>query len=79
MAGVKGRSGRKTFLKEKTTEEIVNLSADIIKTWLENPEVDEAKKISVAKDIFLKRLPTDVNQNITGNLDLKSLLGDEFK
>lgn len=74
MSGVKGRSGRKTMLKERTIEEICEMSSDILLKWLSNPEVDLHKKVMVAKDVVLKRLPTMLEHSGDIGINLKSLV-----
>ena len=72
--------GRRTLLREKTLEDICNASGDIVKSFLEDKSIPKEKKIRIARDIVLKRVPTDSNVDLQGSLsltDLMKALGDE--
>ncbi len=65
MAGNKN-SGRRPYLADKNIEEILELSSVILKRWLENPGVDDNKKVQVVSQLFSKRIPAV--QEHTGDL-----------
>lgn len=57
MAGVKGKSGRKSKYEEWNIAEIVNGSLRYIKWYLEDPNADPAKKAEIASRFALKMIP----------------------
>lgn len=66
MAGIKGRSGRKPSLNEKSMEEILNLSSEILNRWLSNSEVPDEKKIPIVAQIMVKRIPAKLEHTGDG-------------
>ena len=61
MAGKKGRSGRKPLLEEETVEELLDLSATILRRWLENDKVREDRKIPIVTQLIVKRIKQKVD------------------
>jgi len=57
MAGKKGRSGRKTHYEEMQIKEVVNLSVKTVHDYLLDENIAIDKKVMVAKDFALKKLP----------------------
>lgn len=71
MAGVKGKSGRKSHLADKTAEEILNLAASTIKKALSpttpggnDYELALSIRADLARAIYVKAMP----QHIQGEL-----------
>ena len=60
MAGVKGKSGRKTHYDSLAIAEVVNLSIKTVRDYLRDENIPIEKKVFVAKDFALKRLPNKV-------------------
>ncbi len=57
MAGVKGRSGRKSLKSEVDTNELFELSYFTLKRALNSPDIPETKKVEIALAIYTKHLP----------------------
>lgn len=70
MAGVKGKSGRKPVMSEKSLTELLNVSHDILFRWMTNPDVPEEKRAMVASELIKRRIP---------NVQKHEGLGIEFK
>ena len=60
MAGVKGRSGRKPYLQEKTTEEILQLSAMTIIHALKDETLKLEFRADLASKIYIKAMPSRI-------------------
>lgn len=58
MAGVKGRSGRKPFVKERTMEELLQCCAEYLHRIMTNPEETDANKREIAKALIGKYTPS---------------------
>ena len=74
MAGVKGKSGRKSHLEDKTAEEILNLSAFTIRKALspktpggEDYELSLSVRADLASKIYTKAMP----QHVEGDFNHK--------
>ena len=65
MAGVKGRSGRKSWKEELEMRELVQCSIRLLKWALkeENNQVPLAKKIDIALHIAAKAMPTKLQHS----------------
>lgn len=68
MAGVKGRSGRKAHLDDKTVEEIVNLSSKVIRQALNDESLDIEFRAELAAKVFVKAMPQKVDADLNHNL-----------
>jgi hypothetical protein len=65
MAGVKGKSGRKSWDKEfDATRLWIMSNAQIIKV-MESPDTPEAVKTDIAKSIIIKMMPSRVEGEVT--------------
>lgn len=60
MAGVKGRSGRKTHYDEMAAVEIVKLSQKTVRDYLKDESIPLEKRVLVAKDFAAKAMPTKI-------------------
>lgn len=69
MAGVKGRSGRKSRYQELQEGKFQKICIE----WLMDnfQKFDDKTKMSVAKDVMLKSMPQFVNQDITATQNIK--------
>jgi len=56
MAGVKGRSGRKSTTDEQKRLVIIDKAWDIVNAELQDDKVKRADKISLAKDIVVRSM-----------------------
>ena len=70
MAGVKGRSGRKTDYYSLNPEEVCTKSLKIVHDFLKDPAVNVERKIAVARDFALKTIPDKVWQKTQIELSL---------
>lgn len=68
MAGVKGRSGRKTNRDEAMMHGVIDLSWRLAKADLENPELDMAIKREIYTKIIVKSMPTEFSGSISANI-----------
>ena len=59
MAGVKGKSGRKSWEEEAKRTEVLQLSYQVLKYALTNDKVPLLRKIDIAKTLISKRIPTE--------------------
>ena len=60
MAGVKGRSGRKSHYDEMSIIEVVNKSIKTVNDYLSDENIALEKRVGVAKDFALKHMPQQV-------------------
>jgi len=67
MAGVAGRSGRKSTTDEQKRLRVIEKSWDIIEEALNDPELDIDKKREIAMSIVIKSIP----QQFEGKSELK--------
>lgn len=69
MSGIKGRSGRKTRFQELQEGKFNKICIE----WLmENfASFDTKTKLSVAKDVMLRSMPQNINQNIDAKQEVK--------
>lgn len=59
MAGVKGRSGRKTRVSENSRAEVIMKSWDVLKRFFEAEDISLEKKAEIATRIASKDMPTE--------------------
>lgn len=57
------KSGRKPLLQERTLEELLALSGEILQRWLSNPEVPIDRKIPVVTQMIVKRIPAKMEHS----------------
>ena len=67
MAGVAGRSGRKSLSDQAKRLRVIEKSWDIIEEALNDPELDIDKKREIAMSIVIKSIP----QQFEGKSELK--------
>lgn len=67
MAGVAGRSGRKSLSDQAKRLRVIEKSWDIIEEALNDPDLDIEKKREIAMSIVIKSIP----QQIEGKSELK--------
>ncbi len=67
MAGIKGRSGRKSWDKELQAKELWNLSIPVLKFALTSKKVSLNKKVDVALTLVNKMLPNKIEGEGFGN------------
>lgn len=74
MAGVKGRSGRRPYLQEKTIEQICRMSALAIYHALRSPdsEISKEKKAELGKHFVLRVMPQKIESD--GSLAPKTVV-----
>lgn len=60
MAGIKGRSGRKSWDKEIDSRDLWDLSIPVLKYALKSEIVSAAKRIDIALALFQKMAPSEV-------------------
>ena len=77
MAGVKGRSGRRSHLEDKTAEEILTLSAKTIREALSPMpsglyELDLQTRAEIASKIYVKAMPTKIDPD--SGLEIKQIV-----
>ena len=60
MPGVKGKSGRKSHYDSLAIAEVVNLSIKTVRDYLKDENIPVEKKVFVAKDFAIKRMPTKI-------------------
>lgn len=65
MAGVKGRSGRKSNLEEVTVSQVVNGSMRLIRQYIEDKTIPLERKVEVASRFALKKIPDRVEQALS--------------
>ena len=73
MAGVKGRSGRKSWDKETSAKELWDLSVPVLKSALRAPEkiVSLTKKVDIALALVNKMMPTKIEgEGFDSNINL---------
>jgi hypothetical protein len=74
MAGVKGRSGRRSLSDSQKRHRIIDKSWDLIEKNLDNPELDIKIKLEIASKLVVKDIPNvvegmETNQTvIMGNI-----------
>lgn len=59
-------SGRRPLLNERDMEELLELSAKILFSWLSNPKVSEERKIPVVATLIAKRIPQRTEDKYQG-------------
>lgn len=64
MAGVKGRSGRKSHFDEKTANEILSMAMSTIKMALADMTLPIQFRSELASKIYTKAMPSIVDANI---------------
>jgi hypothetical protein len=69
MAGVKGRSGRKSTTDEQKRLAIIDKAWETVKEFLENPDIPLKSRVSVAEKLVVKNIPNDVN-----GMDIKQVV-----
>lgn len=60
MAGVKGRSGRKSHFDQQTANELITLSSKIIRDALNSPDLPLQVKADLAAKIYVKAMPQNI-------------------
>lgn len=60
MAGVKGRSGRRTTSDESKRLRVLQKAWEILESALDNPELPIGYKIDIASKLCVKNLPQEV-------------------
>ena len=76
MAGVKGRSGRKTRVSENSRDEVILQSWDIIKRFFAAEDITLARKAEIASRLCVKNMPQEVDGNLNVNFTIKELVSD---
>lgn len=64
MAGVKGRSGRKSHFDEKTANEILTMAMATIKMALADMSLPIQFRSELASKIYTKAMPSTVNATV---------------
>lgn len=57
MAGVKGKSGRKSTTEESKRLRILNKAWDIVESQFDNPDLDIKVKLDIASKLVVKDMP----------------------
>ena len=60
MAGVKGRSGRKSWDKELESKHLWELALPILKHALKSDKIDQKRKQDIALEVFKRLAPKDL-------------------
>lgn len=63
MAGVKGRSGRKTTSNESKRLRILDLAWDIIEITLKDKRVSDKEKRNIALELCKKNIPQELEHS----------------
>ncbi len=66
MAGIRGRSGRKSWDKEQDTKKLWDKAVPIVLGYLSNQHVSEKDKVHVALEIVKRMLPAQLEHSSTG-------------
>lgn len=67
MAGIKGRSGRKSASDAQKRQRIIEKAWDYVEQVLDDPKVPLEIKVDIAKSIIVKDIP----QRVEGKSELK--------
>ena len=78
MAGVKGRSGRKSLLDEKTRARIIRMSAAIIYKYYRNPNISLKEKAAIANEIFKRQVPNITEEQGNAGIIYNTTVIDNF-
>ena len=82
MAGIKGRSGRKSRREEIDIAELYTLSVKIVRDYLENPKIKQSAKTKIALEIVKKSMPQTINlggqKDNPVEIDLGKMTKDEI-
>ncbi len=63
MAGIKGRSGRKSWDKERDSKKLWDRAVPIVLGYLSNQRVSEAARVRVALEIVKKMMPAKLQHS----------------
>ncbi len=80
MAGVKGRSGRKSHYDEKTANEILELAMGTIKSALNDKTLPVQFRAELASKIYTKAMPSVVDATVESTVtEMPALLKDNHR
>lgn len=79
MAGVKGRSGRRSRTEEERRWRVIAKAWEIIEQQLNNPDLSITTKLEIASKLVVKDIPTEVEGRLSAQVVLMPtiLRGDQ--
>ena len=79
MSGVKGFSGRKSKFEEDTLMDVVNLSVKTVRQFLQDENIPLEKRVAIAKDFGLRKIPTKINAEFSGEVFMMPVIEKDDK
>jgi len=79
MAGVKGRSGRKSHYDEMLVSEVVNSSIKLVREYINDLGISLEKRVEVAKHFGLKAVPTSFEGDFSGEVVVMPMIEKDGK